>query len=386
MDVVFLFMSQSSASPNSTPNDWKADSPCGDYYNDHFAGEGYFKQLANLRQRGVIKNLSVFYESNKAPGYANWIKEADCQVIPEIRFVDKYIKKDTIIYVRGGFKHWHDFLLKYKGNNWLMLYAANTGRQRWTWWDIVLNDLKIVNYVDSKQRYWHHFIKPIDETMFYPDYNVFDPIYDICIGASHIHDRKGQWRTVKVMQAYKDIYNVNLKAIMPGSFRRSTETLKMIPELEKLNIEMPGMLPRHQLNKIFNTSKYFIHLGAHGQNDRGPLEALSCGTPVILGSPEYHAELMHNDNSITFIPKDINDFEGTAKYLHILLQKWQSCFKEEVVKKYKQKLSFEKSCDRMKSLLTMMYVLKKPTLDNKERIRAAFDVIDSNDQWYLDIN
>ena len=385
MDVVFLFMSQSSASPGEIPDDWTAKNPCASQYNHHNS-EGYFKQLGELKKQGAIKDLKVFYESNKGPGYANWIKDVDCQVIPEIRLVDKYIKKDTIIFVRGGFKHWHDWLLKYKGQNWLMLYAANTGRQRWEWWDVVLNDLKIVNYVDKTERYWHHFIKPIDEDTFYPDYKA-PPFYDLCIGASHIHDRKGQWRTVKVLEEYYKLYGTKLNCIMPGSFRRSAKTLEMIKYLEKQNhkIYLPGMLLRNDLRTVFNTTKYFIHLGAHGQNDRGPLEALACGTPVILGSPEYHAELMYNDNSITFIPKDINDFKGVAKYLHCLLKNWKPEFRKEVYTKYESKLGFTESCNRMQALLSLMYISKKPTLEAKMKIKKAFDVVNNNKNWHLNI-
>lgn len=392
MNIVFLFMSQSSATPNSTLDNWKADSPCAPYYNDHFKGEGYFKLLGELKKQNIINELSVFYESNKGPGKADWIKNADCQVIPELRLMEKYIKEDTIIFVRGGFKHWHDPLLKYKNRNWIILYAANTGRQRWEFWDVVLQDLQIVNYVDKSGRYWHHFIKPIDEEMFYPDYKA-PPFYDLCIGASHIHDKKGQWRTIKVLQEYAKLYEKPLKCIMPGSFRRSLKTLEMIKFLETkgnlktkndFDVYLTGMLARHDLRTVFNTSKYFIHLGAHGQNDRGLLEALACGTPIILGSPQYHAELMHKNNKIVFIPKDMNDFKGTAKFIHCLLKRWKPCFRKEVHKKYKEKLSFEKSCDRMKSLFIMMDLLK-PTLSSKQKIKKAFDIIDIDKNWELNI-
>ena len=290
MDVVFLFMSQSSAVAGSTPDNWEPKEPCADFYHEDFQHEGYFKLMGDLLDRGVIDKLSVFYESNRGPGLAEWIDHpnAFCAVIPEIRFAEPYIKEGTVVFVRGGFKHWHDWLMKYKNKNWLILYAANTGRGKWNWWDIILDDIGMLTYLDKYGRLYLPFIKPIDDRFFCPTPDNAE--WDIMMGSSHIHDKKGQWRVLKVLEAYERRYQKRPTAILPGAPRRGEKTIQMLNTISKdrWDIPMPGHVSREELKLLYNRSRIALFLGAHGQNDRGPLEALACGTPVIIGSPEYH--------------------------------------------------------------------------------------------------
>jgi glycosyltransferase involved in cell wall biosynthesis len=67
-----------------------------------------------------------------------------------------------------------------------------------------------------------------------------------------------------------------------------TTHLFEIVKSEGLDVAMPGMLPRSKVCDIYNQSKIFVFLGEHGQNDRGPLEALCCGTPIIIANAKYH--------------------------------------------------------------------------------------------------
>jgi glycosyltransferase involved in cell wall biosynthesis len=289
--VVFLFMSKSSASPNSTKRIYPKNF-CGVQY-DKFNDECYFKLFHDLLRHNIIDDLKVFYESNVDPGMAKWIKHpnAYCEVIPEIRFVREYIDKDTIIFVRGGFKHWLEFLLPYKGKNWLIIYAANTGREKWPIWDIVLDDIGYKNEVDKHGRYFFPFLKPVNEEIFKPlmDSKIS---YDLCVGASHIHDKKGQWKVVDAISYYRKKYG-NIKIILPGSPRGGINTREMYNKFnEGFDVSLPGYVSRQELMHIFNQSKYYITLGTHGQNDRGVLEAYSCGTEPIIGNPEYNTPFL----------------------------------------------------------------------------------------------
>jgi len=369
MKVVFLFMSQGCASPGSTERTYPKHQ-CGTKYMDDFAGEGYFKLLDALVKNETITDLKIFFESNVQPGLASWVtgENVYCEVIPEIRFVEEYIDKDTIIFARGGFKHWHDFLLKYKGKNWLMLYAANTGRQRWTFWDIILDDLRDFHSIDKYGRYYFPFVKPINEDMFYPKNDT--PIeWDFCIGASHIHDRKGQWRALEAIIEYNRKYG-EIRAVMPGAPRRSIKTHEMLLRLDEMRwVETPGHVHRTQLREILNGSKYFIHLGAHGQNDRGPLEALACGTSTIIASPGYHAPFL---TDCCFTGCNLDDKESIANSMHFLRNAWTPQDKIKTYNFYKKKSGFEGVViPKMTSLFSLLS-MAHPCLQAKKEIRQIF--------------
>lgn len=291
--VVFFFMTEKSAPPNTGEENPK-DRKCGERYN-HFNNEGYFRMMGELLRNGVISDLKVFYESNIQPGYANWIENCHCEVIPELRFAEKYIDKDTIIFVRGGFRHWYDFLLKYKNKNWLIIYAANTGRERWTFWDIVFNDIdQEVNFVDNFERFQFEFIKPIDDNFFKPEKQLKQ--FDLCIGASFIYDKKGQWRIIKALNTYREIFG-DIRVAVPGAIRRSIKTNTLMEEIRTKPIEglsFPGMLKKEDLKNLFNQTKVFISPNYHGQNDRGVMEALSCGCIGSICYPRYHSPVINN--------------------------------------------------------------------------------------------
>lgn len=362
MKLLFLFMSQGSAPPGSTPDNWQPVMPCGERYHNDFHREGYFMLLQQLVEDHIISDLTVVYESNVQPGFAKWIdhKNAKCFVVPELRFIEKYIDEKTVIWVRGGFRHWHNWLLKYKDKNWLMLYAANTGREKWPWWDIVLDDIRMHNVIDTHERYWFPFVKPIDDRFYCPSDHTFESdIYDLCIGASHIHDKKGQWRAVRVMAEYEKTFNHRLKAVMPGALRRGVETNKMLADIEAKghDIHMPGHVHKRQLLDYYRTSKIFLHLGNHGQNDRGPLEASACGCLLGIGSPIYHSRRLFNKAWLSFVPVDKENPNLVAHLLRELLDNWHENAKymrEFRASIFRKRLGFQESLLRMGRLLQFL--------------------------------
>lgn len=364
--LVFLFMSRSSASPNTTERKIPTNS-CGKYYIDAFKEECYFKMLEELLKIGVIDKLDIFYESNIQPGLANWIndKRVYSEVIPEIRFVKDYIDDDSIIFVRGGFKHWYELLLSYKSKNWLMLYAANTGREKWPFWDIILNDTNSnTNIIDTNGRYYFRFIKPTNEEVFY--YKNISPIYDACIGASHIHDKKGQYHALEAIKILNEDLSNNFSFVMPGAPRGGLNTNKMFNELKFIkNVNYIGYVSKPQLCDIFNMSKLFIHMGNHGQNDRSVLEALACGTPVVIKSPMYHDfDLKYHAD---IFPEGDNPLK-LANYLKEKLKKYDQLDKERIFREYKNNYGFKEIViPRMARLLNFMFD-NKPNINNKRRL------------------
>jgi hypothetical protein len=197
-----------------------------------------------------------------------------------------------IVFIRGGFKPTEFYQWCNDQKIWIMFYAANTGRASWPFWDIVLDDMgPEQNRIDHAGRLWYHFRKPINQDIFRPLARSY--IYDVCLGASYIHDKKGQWFGVEMLNDYRQITGKNLKAIMPGAYRHSAQT-NQIPRLIKkwgLDVHEPGMVDRAELAEIFNQSRLFLHLGS-GQNDRSLIEANACGTPAFVRHEQYHPKFM----------------------------------------------------------------------------------------------
>jgi glycosyltransferase involved in cell wall biosynthesis len=104
---------------------------------------------------------------------------------------------------------------------------------------------------------------------------------------------------------------------MPGAFRRGVKTNNIIIDIKKhgLDIDLPGMLSREQLVKTYNQSKLFVHLGSGGQGDRGVLEAMSCGCPVAIGFPQYHAPFTYRSD-LSYVAADPDHFETLAWEIH----------------------------------------------------------------------
>jgi len=293
MRVVFLYTSNGRA---GTPWDQSVESK------NHFLSvhglptEGYFHMLQCLKDKKVIDDLIVFIESGRYPG-SKTIDGIRCYVVPKIEYAEPFLQKDDVIFVRGGFRGWYDpFLLKMEAQKrWLILYAANTGRQRWMLWNIVLSDLNTAHSFDKRQRAFLIFNKPISPLVFHPIKVERD--IDVCIGASKIHDKKAQWRVINALIEYKRMYQDTLKCILPGSMRyRGTETPQIVPKINKygLHVEQPGFVDRYALNEIYNRSKVYVYLGNSGENDRGPLEATSIGCPTILGGTTRHAPFLRS--------------------------------------------------------------------------------------------
>lgn len=357
--LVFLFMRNGAATRGSYSDKWEPTRKCSENYMTSFQNEGYFQLLQKLLDNGIIGDLKIFYESNRNPGWADWVKHknAKCMVIPELHLAKKYIEKDAIIWARGGFRAWHDLLLDYKGKNWLMLYAANTGRQRWPWWDIVLDDITMRLDIDSDERLWVPFIKPIDDEHFVPKDLPYK--YDICVGASHIHDKKGQWRIQNVIEAMD---GMKPKIIIPSSGRRGIRTTPFLDWAMEYGATMPGHVPRKELVNIFAQSKMAVFLGTHGQNDRGPLEALSCGCPVVIGSPDYHTSILSKMDSdyIRTIPGAgaVDRYHNVVEHIKYFLSKADEAEsykrKKRVAREFKKHLGFEKSYNNMAELFLLI--------------------------------
>lgn len=320
MRLVFMFYCKHAAGVNSKPT-WDPDKPCDDQWNQYWT-EGTFWLLNRMIQENIVDEVMVFIESARGPGKMDIpYKKMYGWVMPEVSYLHKHIRPDDVIFIRGGFRSWHDFIVDNYMNNWKMLYGANTGREKWPWWDIILDDLNNnPPIMDKRGRLWLHYEKPTHPKIFYPE-NV-EKKYDICIGASHVHDKKGQWRTIRALHKYKEIYGKNLKAVFPCGGGKGTQTTPALRLLPELDVYEPGFVPREELRTILSQSKLFTHLGTGGQNDRGPIEALRCGTPVVIATPKRHGRVTQDNPNCCHIIKNKDDYTEIAFVFHQLINDW----------------------------------------------------------------
>lgn len=285
----------------------------GEFYAKRIKEEGYFYLIQRMVETGIIDNALIVIESGQTK-LINYQKGITGLITDAISRIDQYILPGDVVWCRGGWKAWYNTLKKLRdAGHWLVIYAANTGREKWPIWDVVFDDLTGLNFIDDQGRLHFDFRKPLNPCLFYP-YGDIKENYDLCIGSSNIHDRKGQWRAIEVMVAYKEMFGAGLKAVMPGSLRGGVNTEKMLKSIDAygLDVTMPGELTRSELRKVYNQSKMFIHLGSHGQGDRGPMEAMRCGCFLIIGYPKYHAPWVTSDRGVCYVPTDPEAYENIA--------------------------------------------------------------------------
>lgn len=331
MRLVFLFNSDGAA-PEGSNTPWDPHAPSNNFFatsQNGLLSEGYLYMLHEMLNQGIIDDLLIFIESNRSPGYTIYHNHIKCYVVPEIGYVRQFLRKDDVLFVRGGFRSWFAFLNRMKEEQrWLLLYAANTGRARWKFWDIVLDDLEGRHRYDSRGRFFYYFKKPINPDYFRPLYYM-PKKYDICVGASHIHDRKAQWKTIEVIAEYKRLFGGDPKCIMPGRVTHGVKTNDIGSTINsaRLSVECPGMVPRKEVSTAFNQSHVAVFMGQGGQNDRGPLESLQCGTPVVLAGTARHCPSIWEDNRFCTVVKDPDDFTNIARELREVFKANKRCRK-----------------------------------------------------------
>lgn len=373
--LVYLFMSKSSCPQQP----WNPEMECSKDFTNRETGlysEGTFFMFVQMLRQGIIDDLVVFYESCGGTGWADWGHGVKGYVVPHVRHIDRYLKPGDVIFARGGFRSWHDWLVrKKKEGRWLLTYSANTGRQRWKFWDVIFWDLEKVNHIDRLQRCWYYFKKPTHPQLFKPLFNQ-KPKYDVCIGSSHIHDKKGQWRVVEALLKYKERTGKQFKAVLPGAARRGVRSSRIydLVKTRGLDVDVVGMLPRNQMaERVYNASKVAVFMGTHGQGDRGPLEALACGTPLIVGAPRYHGPFVYENPAVTEVPKSIDDSEELISLIGKKVSAWRPEVRRQVYDHFVNSCGLQNVIlPEMRTLFSIIRHNPKPCLSAKNQVLAAF--------------
>ncbi len=292
---------------------------------EHFAGpqlltEGFYFLFQQFIHYGFFDEILFVIESSKSPGHKRYHKGIEILVVPNLSCLHHFTRRDDIMWFRGGWRSWFPVIEKYQAaGHWILFYRANTNRGAWPFWDIVLDDLIEKPTVDELGRFYYPIGKPTNTGLFYPEKVARK--YDLCIGASHVHDKKGQWRIVEALVEYQKLFRRNLKCILPGEFHNGvgTNQIHVATQENRLDIEFPGMLNRNNMVTAYNMSKLLVHAGTSGQGDRGPLEAMACGCPVAIGTPRIHAPFVQKSPFNFQI--DFSDHIEAAKSIHSALKR-----------------------------------------------------------------
>ena len=351
MRLHYLFVSDGNAPYGSRPH-WDSSLPSENHFAGNLLTEGFWYLWKRCLEEKIIDDCTIWIESTRNPGIKVYGPSYRCRVTPDISYFLDFLRPDDIVFVRGGFRSWFVMLNEnIAGKHWILFYQAATNRGKWLFWDVVFNDNLPESLYDVHGRFHLHFRKPTSPEIFHP--RKIKKMFDVCVGASHIHDKKGQWKVVKMLKAYKEIYGKHLCAVLPGRGLHGTNTTTMWTELPELDISTPGMVDRNTMCDIYNMSRLLIHLGGAGQNDRGVLEALTCGTPVMLSQLQYHAPITYSNPRVSFVTKNADNPYELAKEVHEILAKTDG-IKDEVAQWYEAECGVDKTVEQMRQLFEVL--------------------------------
>lgn len=369
MRVIYFYVSNGACSPdNIIP--WSDKIETQNHYAKNIWTEGPFKLLDNLAQKGIIDEQLVFIDSTRNPGFYQITQKSKVYVVPHLSEALNYIRPGDVIYARGGFKPWIDTLQTLTNNkHWIMFYRANTNRGRWPYWDIILDDLVDANY-NVGGRLGYAFRKPINEDLFY-NKNSREKIYDVMVGASHIHIKKGQHLTIQGLLKYKEMFGKSLSIVLPGSFIKSYTNKSILDVIasKELVLNYTGMIDRRQLASTMNLTRLFLHLGPGGQNDRGVLEAMCCNTPAIVASKRYSPFIYNNPEYGKLITCQ-NDPRETATTIAETLTKIKNGGYKNVSEYYLKNNGMEQ--EAVPRMIKLLDFIKANPIPDREKLLKEF--------------
>ena len=320
MRVVYLYTGDNGDNP-----DWVGTWSPADLATNAFAlsmGEqGFFYMWKRLVKQGFLDEVLIVIKMTTGMGNIQYCDGVRGLVVPNFRALDEFLQDGDIIFVRDGFR-WLEQLreLKQRGHP-LVFYAANSARAKWDIWDVICEDcndrILAGPWTDHHGSIHMPFYKPTNPMLFNP-INGMSGRYDICIGASHIHDKKGQHRVIDALIQYKKRYGVCPKCVLPGRFYHAVHTNQILPKIaeHELDVDLPGMVSKRKMKDIYNQSRLFVAPGGSGQNDRNVLEAMRCGCPVLFAYRGHRPPWLYAEDSPAIECNSIDDPWQLAYWLH----------------------------------------------------------------------
>lgn len=166
------------------------------------------------------------------------------------------------------------------------------------------------------------FIKNKDKTeeiikKYYPEYSILNTKYFLYVGA--IEPRKNLELSIRVFQKLITNYPSLVSSfIIAGRAGWKNEAVFQLIRKLKLedNVKFIGYVKDEDLPYLYSVSKLFVYLSAYEGFGLPPLEALACGTKVIVGDNSslketidgrYRIELNNVDHIVKRIIEILND-------------------------------------------------------------------------------
>ncbi len=303
--------------------------------------QGFIWLWEQLLGENLVDEISVIYNVDKYYHNGSY-KLADnltfC-VMPYIGDIELFCEKGDIVVARSWGKCWHDALFPLLSDKTALWYAAGypmknrkSGSVAREVFDYVLADCACTDrggQLHSVPRL--PFLKPIHPQYFYPAF--IEPEYDVCIGGSEITGKKGQLNGVRAIKKYRELYGKNLKCILPGPFHSGKQARALREELEQEGFDIQiGRINAEDMGRIYNQSKMLLHLAYNGSNDRSVLEAMACGTPVMMREDmtEYHAPFTFSPESETRLTEHHDKPEKLAKDIHDFLPLYDNAKRKRI--------------------------------------------------------
>lgn len=146
----------------------------------------------------------------------------------------------------------------------------------------------IPNFV-SKEKFYKKNSKEIKSIR--KKYNLKDDGF-VVLGAGQVQTRKGVTDFVKVAEMLPDITFVWAGGFSFGAITDGHNELKKIMENPPKNVKFLGIVPRSDMNDLFNASDLLF---VPAYNELFPmtiLEAVSTGTPILLRSLELYEDIL----------------------------------------------------------------------------------------------
>lgn len=278
--------------------------------------DGHYGLMHELVRRGVVDKARIIMQGYAQHG-VDILEDRGGVTIESHEQMETVVPgPGDVIWVRGAWKSWLPWIQQYAAAHWFLYYAANAGHQSWPWWDVILYDLADGNRLGTGGTLWWHYRKPISPEF---ENRNLQTKYDVCVGASHIYDRKGQYRILPIAKEYKKLTGNDLRIVIPGRYySRERQTEAMRAEINAgawPNIFVPGWMPRAEMVDIYNSAKYFYAATCGGQGDRCVPESGTCGCRQIIGLSKNHPPYAYANPLITYTPPDPDDFEAIARFL-----------------------------------------------------------------------
>lgn len=374
MRLVYLFVADGPA-PTGSNISWDdraiATNP---YVSNGMYAEGFFYLLNKLVNRSIVDEVLIIVESTKGTGRHLYLQDGvSAYVLPEIEGLDRYLRPDDVIFCRHGFRTWFPFLQKAsEDRRWILFYRAASNRGPWPFWDVILEDCIEQSFVDNREMLHLQIAKPTNPVVFY--LMGLDRPYDVCIGASHIHDKKAQWKTIKVLAELQRKYNRKLRCVLPGRVTGGEMTREMLngSDLRELDVTFPGMVDRAELAIIMNHSKLFVHLGGAGQNDRGVLEAMCCGCQPVLANVQYHAPFTYTNKKLSYVIKEPENLSLTAAEIRNVLDWWEPSLPWRIAEYYNSNADVDSVI--VPQFKRLFEVLGSTQKSDRRLLRDAYDL------------